>query len=390
VLSRSILFQRVARYLSNNKLCVAIRLGLRLGIKAPQQFHVSTKQSEGDIQYIPLSPPHKIKRSLPNTVDAQVDWEFLNRLEYESPETFVVCIPKGCLFGHSVITPDNYLLADLSIESGVIPKNAARHSIFRRKFLPRARQLSGRVVCLSSAHSDNSYFHWMFDLLPRFELLRRAHVDMRSIDYFVVNSTSQPFQQETLKHLGIENVIEGRNQHLKAEMLLVPSLPGVMGDMPRWTCDFLRKEFLAVAAPTRRSKLIYISRQGATYRKLRNEAAVVKRLEKYGFQSVALEEMTFAEQVSVFKNADVVAGPHGGGLTNLVFCSPATKVIELFSPKYVNGCYWALSNQLDHKYFYLLGEGERLPPNGDYSDGGADFEVDEGKLLSVLTAAGVA
>ena len=36
---------------------------------------------------------------------------------------------------------------------------------------------------------------------------------------------------------------------------------------------------------------------------------------------------------------------HGAGLTNIVFCKPQMKVIELFAPSYRHGVYWMLPNQ---------------------------------------------
>jgi hypothetical protein len=50
-------------------------------------------------------------------------------------------------------------------------------------------------------------------------------------------------------------------------------------------------------------------------------------------------------------------------MSNLVFCSPATKVIEIFSPLYVNVCYWALSEEVGLDYFCVLGQG-RVPDHG--------------------------
>ena len=52
--------------------------------------------------------------------------------------------------------------------------------------------------------------------------------------------------------------------------------------------------------------------------------------------------------------------PHGAGLTNLVWCSPQTKVLEIFSPRYVNLCYWAIASVTDADYYYLLGEADAV------------------------------
>ena len=50
------------------------------------------------------------------------------------------------------------------------------------------------------------------------------------------------------------------------------------------------------------------------------------------FIPVKLHDLKFIEQVNLFYNADCVAGLHGAGFINLVFCRHGTKVIEFRSP----------------------------------------------------------
>ena len=66
--------------------------------------------------------------------------------------------------------------------------------------------------------------------------------------------------------------------------------------------------------------------------------------------------MSLVEQIALFANAKVIISPHGSSLTNLVFCSEDTIVIELFSPHYVRTYYWIIAQQLKLKYYYYLGE----------------------------------
>jgi capsular polysaccharide biosynthesis protein len=66
--------------------------------------------------------------------------------------------------------------------------------------------------------------------------------------------------------------------------------------------------------------------------------------------------MSVAEQISLFAAAEVVIGAHGAALTNTVFCSPGTKVIEIFAPDYVNPCYRKLSSQVGLEYWEFIGE----------------------------------
>jgi capsular polysaccharide biosynthesis protein len=105
-------------------------------------------------------------------------------------------------------------------------------------------------------------------------------------------------------------------------------------------------------------------------------------LAKRGFAEVFTEEMSFPEQAALFASVNAVVAPHGAGLTNLVFCRSRTKVVEIFSPEYVNGCFWALANMADLDYFYALGAGRRPPENHDPQKVEQDITVN----LEVLEA----
>jgi capsular polysaccharide biosynthesis protein len=200
----------------------------------------------------------------------------------------------------------------------------------------------------------------MFDILPRLELLRRSEIKFKEIDWFIVNSLSKPYQQQTLDLLGIakDKIIESdRHSHIQASELIVPSFPGYLDWVPEGTIKFLRETFLPQINlnQNNRSK-IYVSRAKAKNRQLINEIEVSQLLTKSGFVTVFLEEMSFLEQVEIFANAKMIVSPHGSGLTNLVFCSSDTKVVELFSPNYIRTDYWMISQQLNLQHYYIVGQ----------------------------------
>ena len=143
---------------------------------------------------------------------------------------------------------------------------------------------------------------------------------------------------------------------------------------------------------TQYGKKIYISRARARARHIINEDAVTQLLNKFGFETVYLEEMSVIDQVTLFSNAHVVVAPHGSGLTNLVFCSPKTIVIELFSPHYLRTDYWMISQLLELKHYYCLGESFNCPPlrNIMYQNSlTEDILVNLSSLELVLKAAGI-
>lgn len=270
--------------------------------------------------------------------------------------------------GIAVFTPDQYLLSDLSrsypIELPCSPHIAAdRHTLFSQTSLPPIESIQGQVAVLTGL-SGNNYFHWMVDLLPRFEILRRSGLDFAEIDWFYLNSPRAAFQQATLQKLGIpldRLLSSDQHPHIQADQLIVPAFTGYFGWLQPWMLEFLRREFLPLASVRspigdRFPERIYISRTGANHRRVLNEAAVLELLHPFGFVSVELEQFSFADQIALFARAKVIVAPHGGGLTNLIFCSPGTVLLECFSPHYVRQYYWVVSQLLDLTHFCLMAE----------------------------------
>ncbi len=306
----------------------------------------------------------------------------------ESPETFVTSLPNGRAWivpqknswmicnAIAIIDSGDRLLPELSREyPGKLPGCENQHSTQHRflnlkpEELPSLEQIDGTVAVLAGL-SGNVYFHWMVDILPRIEVLQRWGVNLEEIDWFLVNSCQQPFQRETLKALGIPEykIIESdRHPYIQAKQLIVPSFAGYLGWLSPQGLEFLRQAFLIKKshelpksfASDRKSSYperIYISRSKCSYRQVINEEKVMELLSPFGFVPVLLESMTFKEQVTLFASAKVIVAPHGSGLTNIIFCSPGTKVIELTSPNYIRHYYWAIGQQLNLEHYYLKGE----------------------------------
>lgn len=337
--------------------------------------------------------------------------------------SFALTIPKGRVWVApqkntwsvcneiAVFSPDDFLLGDLSRcypwhLPGCGRHNAANHTVFQRQTpLPSVEELSGRVVVLSGL-SGHIYYHWLYDVLPRlkvlYDSLQSEGRSLKDIDYFVVNSVEKSFQHETLQRLGIpmDKVIESdRMPHIRAEQLIVPNFAGPLDWVPPSSMDFLRQAFLR--NPRKRpkkvsdivasfGKRIYINRQKAKYRQVFNETAVINLLSNFGFVSVAPETLSVMEQAELFSNAEAVVAPHGSGLANLVFCSPNTTVIEFFSPYYLRTDYWMISQYLQLRHYYLLGESFPFHPLRQlmYPSGlTEDFSVDLSALRSLLQQA---
>ncbi|GAB4368717.1 MAG: hypothetical protein Kow00121_08100 [Elainellaceae cyanobacterium] len=305
---------------------------------------------------------------------------FLGQDQVKAPPLFVATISNGRAWATpqqndwlicnaiAVLSPNNDLLADLSRDyPGQLPGCQAHdptcHRLFNQAHLPQPELIAGTVAVLTGL-SGHNYYHWMVDVLPRFELLRRCGFDWTQIDWFWINQIKHPFQQATLECLGIpleRILVSDRHPHLQAERLVVPSFPGYLGWLEPWALQFLRSQFLPLAqavTPPQGKFLerIYISRQQANHRRVLNEAALLEQLRPLGFVPIYLESMSLAEQITLFAHARVIVAPHGGGLTNTLFCQPETTVVELVNPHYIRHYYWVVSQQLGLRHYLATGD----------------------------------
>ena len=256
----------------------------------------------------------------------------------------------------SVVDGGGGLLADVSVEWG---KKAEDNWTFRRLSLPKPQAVTGRTLVLASTGGD-TYFHWMTDVLPRVGLARRAGYDPASFDWVLVNSLIHPFQRESLHQLGIHanRCLAFHKKELVYEMeeAVLPSLPGVPGVVPPESVDFLRNAFPAGKTP--RGRKIFIGRGEAKHRPLIHEKEIWAQLQKRGYDSVDCGKLSVQKQAEVFGSAGMVVGAHGAALTNLVFCYPGTRVVELFSPAYVNPCYRDVCVAAELRHSAVIGNGK--------------------------------
>jgi len=329
-----------------------------------------------------LRDSEPMHRSLPRLAHGPVHFEFFNEITRISPPVGVAVLPEARVLGRSgaVIGPDDTFIADVSETFFSLDPSA--HPIFLSPKLPRITRLEASVAVLATFRSD-IYYHWIFDTLPRLQLLREAGI---GYDKIVVPARSR-FQRESLALLGIteDRLLADPASHVEAARLIVPTLPGMVGNPPAWACTFLRRGFLPqLGERGSNERRIYVARGKGSTRRILNEDELLRVLQREGFEIVLPEQMSFLEQVALFDQAKVVVAAHGSGLSNLVFCREGAHVVELFSPHYVTVPYWALANQVGLDYRYVMGEGGWDPARGRGRRIHGDIKIDVAKVEAAL------
>jgi len=342
-------------------------------------------ESDPSITCIDIYPASQINLSNSQTIDTNCRcWE--DEI-FHIKKAFVAVLPNARAWADiattAVITSENKLVVDISM--------GCPELVITSDKLPPAEHVEGNVAFLSARWGGAAYFHWMFDVVTRFHILQQSGL-IDSIDKFAINACDSAYEKETLNTLGIplDKILESRYQpHFTADKLIVPSICDGGSGTSKWKCEYLKRIFLneQQSLNTDYSERIYISREKASYRRIVNEEEVVGCLEKFGFRRVMLETMSVAEQAACLAAAKVVVSPHGGGLTNLVFCTPGTKVIEIFSPIYVPSCFWTISNLCELEHYYLIAE--LFDDKTQKYQGHKDMRVDVNSLEKLMNLAGV-
>lgn len=334
--------------------------------------------------FISLKQEEMFKGNPPKSIDSSIVFDHGDR--YVS-QPYVMMIPEGRYSGAhhgAVLTPDGRIVKDLSHE--MFEKFNMQYS---GSPYPFTTSFSGSIAVLHSYFSYN-YFHWLFDVASRLDYIRNSNF---SVDKYIVDSRD-PFQEEVLFLLNIpkERRIQVHDKlHIKSNKLIVPSYTGCINSIvPKRSCEFLREELLLKRnVKTKKSTRIYISRADANGRFVSNEEQVMKLLGSYGFTRVVLKPLSVNEKIELFQSAEVIIAPHGAGLTNLIFCNPGTKVIELFNANWMLPCYWMICQHIGLDYYYLVGKGERLAPRFNLGNIFDDILVDLNQLARTLELASI-
>lgn len=337
-------------------------------------------------RHISLSPEVEYVRPAPLLAAGTAPEKF-SRLARETVPAADVFLLHGVRFwgdyAGTLIGRNDHVLGDLTVDIWGLD----RHKIFTRIKLPRVRELPGLTAILATAEADINYYHWTIDLLPRIGRIQAAGVSLESIDWFVVNHRDQRWQRETLAELGVpwEKVIRADAAvHLACERVVTTSLRGVTTAVPAADYDYLQSRASASAAVGGATRRIHVSRRGASFRRVTNEAEVSALLARHGFEEILGGQLSVAEQRRCFREAAVVVGVHGAAMTNLVYCEPGTRVLEFFAPDYVSLEYWTLASRAGLEY-WTLPQAEDAPKE-DRVARQADITVDLAALETTLLA----
>lgn len=118
---------------------------------------------------------------------------------------------------------------------------------------------------------------------------------------------------------------------------------------------------------------IYISRSGSG-RQLAEESRLEEFLCGYGYTTFRLEELSWLDQISMFRNVDSVIAPHGAGLSNIAFMKPGSEVFEISTGSWWFPCFRNLAHIAHVEHQLLTIPYSANAPHGQATDAIASLE----------------
>jgi hypothetical protein len=236
-------------------------------------------------------------------------------------------------------------------------------------------------IVLWSHEWGNGYFDYTYFIYAKLLRIKNAmtaaEFEKAKIVYPLINTA---FEKELLKYAGVtaDQVLDSKTHNVQATNYY-------LGNNDSWyypnksDLNLLRQTLLPQALASKTGERIYISRKAR--RKLTNEAGVIKVLKEFNFDIIEDTPKTVAAQITIYKNAKVIIGPHGAGYTNIINCEPGTVLIELFPGGYYPDYYRGLSTSLGLKYYAIF---EDIIGETHYRNLIDDLTIDPAKIKTAL------
>jgi capsular polysaccharide biosynthesis protein len=254
-----------------------------------------------------------------------------------------------------VISPQNYFIND-EVEHFYDNTEAYIKSNFAIK--TPGRKLAIEVDLRQSAWIDNginlmheynaNYFHFICETLPRLLLSEEANIDLAT-----------PFLLEDGLHENIYNLFNlvnvGKRSLLKLKPKILYSTKHIyqpsdvttlidvyrdhelknesVFDLDRISqaIEKCKDQILTTENKwSNKKRRVFVARRGG-HRGLSNQARIENELLQIGFETIYPDSLSLEAQIHIFNQCEVIVGPTGAQMTNIVWCEPNTKIYVLAS-----------------------------------------------------------
>lgn len=329
--------------------------------------------------------------------------------EYTFPETYVAEFPDALVQGGTniVVARGRAVHHDLFARTedftseelhDRIDLNVAAGTVVWRTLDP-APEFMDIAASFVDACAPN-YAHWLTEVAPRIALLcARPEFDGVPL---IVNDGLHPNIMESLLTLAANRhpiVALPLGRSVRVEHLYLVSCAGYVpfeprgkhvagmshGKFSRQAFEAMRHACFASLRPCAMPSKIFLRRNSGV-RRLMNSDAIESLLVSRGFTVVEPEKLSFALQVQLFRQAEVIISPTGAALANIIFCEAGVRISILIN-RQKDAPYWYWQNMAcasGAKIQYIFGCSQDVAEHGVHADFSVPLESIEKFVGDIL------
>ena len=233
------------------------------------------------------------------------------------------------------------------------------------------KKIRGSVFNLCQGGSGNNYFHFIFDIIPKIHLFTKQK-KINVIDYFYLTNPKK-WQIEILKIFGIkkDKILDSKiYNHIHADEIYAVDHPWYddgyiqynLHKLPKWIIKENRNIFLKNSSKASKQR-IFLDRSSSNFNhcQIENIEQITKLISKSGIKIYKPEFLSFQKQIKLFNSSSLIIGAHGAAFTNIIFCKPGTKILEIIPSDHPNQKCKRISKILNLKYYRI----KTVPKNND-------------------------
>jgi len=284
-----------------------------------------------------------------------------------SQEEFLLEFIRPCWiepeFGWAIISPNR-----LVYESIAFSRTAHQPKPRLLKFWRRRHTKSfARVISLRDSGEEN-YFHFFNDVLAKLFFLCHHQIAIGQIPVVISKklwdkSYFQYYHSQSQLLQSIQWIVQ-HDEYIHCESAIFCKPLTHRRDL--WS--EITSAFNFPSSKTT-SRKIFLTRHKTRLRFIENGDEIEVICRNHGYAIVDADTLSPQQQVEVFSSVSHLVGIHGAGLTNMIFCPPGCRVLELFPPPdlgYLPYHYILLAKIRDFRYHALIGEASAVRFSGGF------------------------
>jgi len=223
-------------------------------------------------------------------------------------------------------------------------------------------------------YNFDNYYHFLYDTIPYLHTFFKLKQSIPHLKLLVnyPNPKKNDFYKFNLdllqKFISREDIfIHQYENHYKTIYISTSLTHGGLSNLPPRKEIFYLYQIDIPREIGFQYDCIYISRRtwinsdtsniGTNYttrRKMMNEDSLVEQLSSLGIQEIFSENLSIDEKIHLFRNAKLIIGSIGGGMSNLLFSLETTPSIVIVTPEFleINYRFKYSMEHTDISYFY--------------------------------------